>query len=231
MTINGTDIAVFGAMLLSKQVTNHDVVQVYDWMDGAASPVFSRSEQRFKDMTLTILLESASEAETESQFSALIRSLMNCTLVFDGLTKNYDCHFKGKAEPKRLTARAWLLEIELLCHRTYLPEVIVTANGVSMTSITSLGVVVSPCLITVTPTVDIAEFVIQGLNSEIRIRDLAAYKPHVIDGYLFRYLKDGMNDIGNYNAFEWLALPVGTTELIFSHTTANITIQYYPIFN
>jgi hypothetical protein len=231
MTINGTDIALFGAMLLSKQITNHDVVQIYDWLDGAASPVFSRTEQRFKDITLTILLESASEAETESQFSALIRSLMDCTLIFDGIAKNYDCHFKGKAEPKRLTARAWLLEIDLLCHRTYLPEVIVTANGISMKSITSLGALPSPCLITVTPATAITEFVIQGFNSEIRIRDLEANKPHVIDGYLFRYLKDGVNDIGNYNAFEWPALPIGTTELIFSHTTANITIQYYPIFN
>jgi hypothetical protein len=231
MTINGIDLSSFGAILLSKQVTNHDVVQVYDWLDGAANPVFSRSEQRFKDMTLTILLEATTEAETESQFSALIRSLMDCTLVFDGLSKRYDCHFKGKAEPKRLTARAWLLEIDLLCHRTYLPEVIITANSVGLKSITSLGAMQSPCLITVTPTVDIAEFVIQGFDSEIRIRDLAANKPHVIDGYLFRYLKDGVNDIGNYNDFEWPTLPVGTTELIFSHTTANVTVQYYPIFN
>jgi hypothetical protein len=231
MTINGTNIAVFGAMLLSKQVTNHDVVQIYDWLDGAASPVFSRTEQRFKDITLTILLEAASEAETESQFSALIRSLMDCTLVFDGLPKRYDCHFKGKTEPKRLTARAWLLEIDLLCHRTYLPEVIITANGIGMKSITSLGAMPSPCLITVTPTVAISEFVIQGFNSEIRLYNLAANKPHVIDGYFYRYLKDDVNDIGNYNAFAWPALPVGTTELIFSHTTANITIQYYPIFN
>ena len=231
MTINGIDIAVFGAILLSKQITNHDVVQIYDWLDGAASPVFSRSEQRFKDVTHIILLESATEAETESQFSALIRALMDCTLVFDGLSKRYDSCFKGKAEPKRLTARAWLLEIDLLCHRTYMPEVIVTANGVSIKSITSLGVMPSPCLITVTPTVAIAEFVIQGFDSEIRIRDLEANKPHVIDGYLFRNLKDGVNDIGSYNAFSWPALPIGTTELVFSHTTANITIQYYPIFN
>ena len=231
MTINGIDIAFFGATLLSKQITNHDVVQIYDWLDGASSPVFNRTEQRFKDITLTVLIETSTEVETESQFSALIRELKDCTVVFDGLSKQYDCHFKGKAEPKRLTARAWLLEIDLLCHRTYLPEVIVTANGVGLKSITSLGAMPSPCLITVTPTVDIPEFVIQGFNSEIQIRDLEANKPHVIDGYLFRYLKDGVNDIGNYNAFEWPTLPVGTTELVFSHTTANVTIQYYPIFN
>jgi hypothetical protein len=231
MTINGIDIASFEATLMSKQITNHDVVQIYDWLDGAPSPVFSRTEQRFKDITLTILIETNSEAETESQFSALIRAMRDCTLVFDGFTKHFDCHFQGKAEPNRLTTHAWLVELELLCHKTYLPEVIVTANGVGMESITSLGVVASPCLVTVTPTAAIAEFVIQGFESEIRLRNLVANKPHVIDGYLYRYLKDGVNDITNYDAFAWPVLLVGTTNLVFSHSTANITVQYYPIYN
>ena len=232
MTINGIDIASFGATLLSKQITNHDVVQIYDWLDGASSPVFSRTEQRFKDITLTVLIETSTEAETESQFSALIRELKDCTLVFDGLSKQYDCHFKGKVEPKRLTPNAWLVEMEMLCHRTYLPEVIVTANGVSHKIITNLGVLPAPCLITVTPSVAITEFVIYGLGTtDFRIRNLEANKPHVIDGYLYRYLKNGVNDIANYNAFEWPVLPTGTTDVIFSHSTANITIQYYPIYN
>ncbi|HAL73538.1 MAG TPA: hypothetical protein DCM45_00425 [Clostridiales bacterium] len=231
MTINEIDLASFGATLLTKQVSNHDVVQIYDWLDGASSPVFSRSEQKFKDITLTILLESSSESETESQFSTLIRALQTCTIAFDGLTKLYDCHFKGKAEPKHLNTCSWLVDIDLLCHKTYLPEAIITANGVCMKSITILGVQPSPCFITVTPTVDIAEFVILGFESDIRLQNLEANKPHVVDGYLYRYLKDGVNDIANLDAFAWPVLPVGTTNLIFSHTTANISIQYYPIFN
>lgn len=231
MTINQIDLSSFDATLLSKQITNHDVVQIFDWLDGAASPVFTRTEQRFKDITLTLLIETSSETETESQFAALIRALKDCTLTFDGFTKRFDCHFKGKAKPKHLTVNSWLVEIELLCHKTYLPEVIITANGVGMKSITSLGIVASPCLVTVTPPTAITEFVIQGFDSEIRLQNLEANKPHVIDGYLYRYLKDGMNDIANYDAFAWPALPVGTTDLIFSHATANITIQYYPIFD
>lgn len=231
MTINGTDIASFGGTLLAKSITNHDVVQVYDWLDGASSPVFSRSEQRFKDITLTILLEAASESEIESQFSAIIRAVQACTVVFAGLSKRYDCHFKGKAEPKRLNSCAWLVEIDLLCHKTYLPEVIVTANGVSMKSVTSLGSQPSPCLLTITPTVAIAEFVILGFESDIRLKNLEANKTHVVDGYLYRYLKDDLNDIANYDAFAWPVMPVGTINLIFSHTTAANTIQYYPIFN
>lgn len=232
MTINGIDLSIFGATLLSKQITNHDVVQVYDWLDGASSPVFSRTEQRFKDITLTILIESTSESETESQFSDLIRALETCTLVFDGLAKRYDCHFKGKAEPKRLTACAWLVEIDLLCHKTYLPEVTVNANNVGSVIITNAGALPAPCLITVTPTDAIAEFVIYGLSSgDIRFNNLEIDKTHLIDGYLYRYLKDGVNDIANFNAFGWPVMPVGTTELIFSHSSAAITIQYFPLFN
>lgn len=232
MTINGTDITAFGAALLRKSITNHDIIQIYDWLDGAASPVFSRSEQRFKDITLTFLIESSSEAETESYFSALILALKESVLVFDEFEKQYACHFKGKAEPKKLTDRAWLVEIDLLCHRTFLPEMVITANSVNHKIITSTGAMPSPCLITVTPSMAITEYVIYGLgSSDIRIKNLSANKPHVIDGYLFQYLKNGVNDIANYNAFEWPVLSIGTTDVMFSHTTANVTIQYYPIFN
>lgn len=231
MTINGIDLSTFSATLLSKQLTNHDVIQVYDWLDGASGPVFSRSEQQFKDISLTILIETSSESETESQFSALIRAIQACTVEFDDLPKRFDCHFKGKVEPKYLTARAWLVEVDLLCHKTYLPEVILTANEVSSKIVTSLGSQSSPCLITVTPTTDIAEFVILGFSSEIWIQNLEANKVHTIDGYLYRYLKDGANDIANYYAFTWPVLPIGTTNLIFSHSTTSITIQYHPILN
>lgn len=232
MTINGIDIASFGATLLSKTITNHDVVQIYDWLDGAASPVFSRTEQRFKDVTLTILLEAPSEAETEQHFSSLILALRDCVVAFSGMNKLHSCHFKGKAEPKRLTATAWLVEIELLCHKTYLPEVVVNANGVNHKIITSISALPSPAFITVTPSTSITEFVIYGMgSSEIRIKNLTVNMPHVIDGHLFRYLKSGVNDIANYNAFEWPVLPIGTTDVLFSHSTTTVTIQYFPIFN
>ena len=232
MTINGIDLSTFCATLLSKRITNHEVVQIYDWLDGASSPVFSRTEQRFKDITLTVLIESTSEAETENQFSDLILALKDCVVAFSGMDKLYSCHFKGKVEPKRLTATALLTEIELLCHKTYLPEVVITANSVSHQIITSTGSLPSPCRITVTPSVAITEFVLYELGtSDIRIRNLEAGKPHVIDGILYRYLKDGVNDIANYHAFEWPVLPVGTTDVIFSHATAHITIQYFPLFN
>lgn len=232
MTINGIDIASFGGTLLAKSITNHDIVQVFDWLDGASSPVFSRTEHRFKDIALTILLEAASESETEQQFSSLILAMRDCVVAFSGMSKLHSCHFKGKAEPKRLTATAWLVEIDLLCHKTYLSEVVVNANGVSHKIIISLGALSSPAFVTVTPSTAISEFVIYGLGAgDIRIKNLTANVPHMIDGYLFRYLKNGVNDIDNYNAFEWPILPAGTTDVLFSHSTAVVTIQYYPIFN
>lgn len=232
MTINGIEISVYGATLLSKKITNHDVVQVYNWLDCAAIPVFSRNEQRFKDITLTFLIESSSVSVTEGYFSALMLAMKDCVILFDELTKYFACHFDGKVEPKKLTARAWLVEIDLMCHKTYLPEVVITANGVGSKSITSTGVIPSPCLITMTPSVAITEYTISGLSStSIKIKNLTANKAHVIDGYLFRYLKDGGNDIANFDAFGWPVLPVGTTNVTFSHATANVTIQYYPLFN
>ena len=50
-------------------------------------------------------------------------------------------------------------------------------------------------LATMIISVAITEFVIYGLESaEIRIKNLTANVPHVIDGCLFLYLKGGTND-------------------------------------
>lgn len=232
MTINGTNVSAYGATLLGKQLTDHEVVQVYDWLDGATQPVYARSEQRFRELSLTFLIEGATETLTESYFAALMLQLKSCILKFDELAKYFAGHYEGTTEPEKINPKTWLVKVKVRCHKTYLPEVTETASGVTSKSITNTGTVPGECHITVTPTVAIAEFTITGLTgSPLKIRNLSANKAHVIDGYLFRYLRDGANDIADFDSFAWPVLPVGTTAVTFSHSTATVQIRYYPRFS
>lgn len=231
MTINGIDISVYGATLLGKQIGNHEVVQVYDWLEGASAPVYLRTQQRFKTINLSLLLESATEAQTEQYFISLMQASRNSTIQFDDLDKRFACHFEGAAEPQRIALGVWIVELELSCYRTFLPDITESATGALSKTIANTGTVPSGCIVTVTPTLAIAEYTITGLSSTpIKIKNLSANKPHVIDGVTYRYLKDGANDIGNYSAFEWPMLKPGSSTITFSHSTVTVLIQYAPAF-
>lgn len=232
MLVNGVDISTFSATLLGKKIGNHEVVQVVDWLEGAGAPIYLRTQQRFKAIRLSLLLESSTDAQTEQNFSNLLLALRKCTLTFADFDKRFDCHFEDTTEPTRIAPGAWILELELLCSRTYLPEITDTASGVLSKSITNPGTVPSGCIVTITPTVPIAEFTLTGLSSApIKVKNLSAGKPHVIDGLTYRYLKDSGNDIANYSAFEWPVIQNGTTNILFSHSTASVSIWYAPGFS
>lgn len=231
MQINGIDILAYCATLLSKQFGNHEVIQVYDWFDSAMAPVYLRSAQRFRSIKIMLLVEASSESQTEQYTSNLTLALRKCTLTFADLDKRFDCHFEGAVEPTRITPGVWILELELSCSKTYLPEVTETASGVLNKSIMNPGTIPSGCIVTITPTGTIAEFTLTGLSSApIKVKNLSANKPHVIDGVTFRYLKDGGNDIANYSAFEWPMIPAGTTNVLFSHSTVIVSIKFSPSF-
>jgi hypothetical protein len=88
--------------------SNLEVAKFLIGWTGLRAREFSRLSQRFKDITLTVLIESTSEAETESQFSALSLALKDCVVSFSGMSKAYSSHFKGKADPNGSTlARGW----------------------------------------------------------------------------------------------------------------------------
>lgn len=231
-TINGIDIATYGCTLLTKALPSHEVKNVYDWLDGAPAPVYHRQDQLFRDLQLVLLLEASTVQQAESYFASLMLQLRSCVVKFDDLGKYFAARFDGAVNPERITGRVWKLSITLKCYKTYLPEVTETATGVGSKSVTNTGSIPAECYITVTPVGNIAEFTITGLSaSPIKLKNIVAGQPHVLDGYLYRYLRNGANDIANLDAFAWPVLPVGTTSVTFSHSTVTVQIKYYPKFN
>lgn len=232
LTINSTDISTHAAKLIDRKFSNHEVINVYDWLDGASSPVHMRDYQTFKDISITLLISSTSDAEAIVKADKLIELCKHSVLKFSDISFFFSCHFEGKFEMEKLKNGVLKLVINLMCNKTYLPEVTTTAAGVDTVAIANSGTLASEMYISITPTEDISEFTITGLSATpIKVQNLTADKPHVIDGYTYKFLADGANDIGNYNAFEFPVLPTGTTNVGFSHTTANVVLKYYPKFN
>lgn len=232
LTINSTDITTYSAKLIDRKFSNHEVINVYDWLDGAPAPVYMRDYQTFKDLSITLLITTTTDADAIGKADKLLELCKHGVLKFSDITTYYSCHYEGKSELEKLKNGVVKLEISLMCYKTYLPEVTTTATGVATVAIANSGTLTSEVYISITPTEAISEFTITGLSATpIKVLNLTAAKTHIIDGYTFRYLADGANDIANYNAFEFPVLPTGTTNVGFSHTTATVVIKYYPKFN
>jgi len=231
-TINGSAFSTYSAKLIEYKFTNHDVIQVYDWLEGSASPVYMRNYNRFKDLELTILVTETTDALAETKMNLLVQQLKSCLIVIDNISKTFACHFEGKIQPERLKYGVWKFTASLACYKTYGTEVTETSTNSTSKSVTNSGTLASPMYITIVPSTNLSTFTITGLTSSpIVLSNLTSGVTYTIDGYTYRYLEAGANDIANYGAFEFPVLPVGTTSIGFSTNTQVVTLKYYPLFN
>ena len=230
-TINTKDFNTFSATVIERNLTNHDVVQIYDWLEGADQPIYMRESSKFKDMELIVVIRTTTDADAEVKVNLLISELKKCTIKFDDLPHYYDCHFEGKISKEKLFNGIFKLNISLACYRTRGDQVQVTANKVASTLIDYSGTLPTPVRLTVVPTVLIPSFEITGLSGEpLILFNLAAGSTYVVDGEKYTVTENGASSIVSYPNYEFPILPNGMTTVRFNDTTANVTIQYYPKF-
>jgi len=232
MVINNINITTMGATLIDRNFTNHEVINVNEWLEGSPSPLFLRSYDRYKNMELVFLLEAASDEAMFNNMDTLVRHLKMATFKFDDITHLYDAHMEGAAAMEKLTNGKFKISVSLLVRRTYLPEVAVAANALSAKSITNAGSVETPIKLVIVPTGNLVTYTITGLTKEsLVLKNLLVGNTYTVDGYNFKYTKNADNDIANFSSFEFPKLAIGQTTVGFSSTAANVTINYFPQFN
>lgn len=74
------DISALGATLIDRTITNNEIVTVNDWLDGATHPTFVRQQDKFKTITLVLLIGAGSEE----------KNMESCSTLLD--------YFKGESE-------------------------------------------------------------------------------------------------------------------------------------
>lgn len=230
MKINGNNISKYGATLLEKKISNHEVIMIHDWLDGAAAPVFHREQSKYKDILLTMLLQEDTEEKIMENFDSLIAELKTATLKFDNLNFYYDVKFIGKVEPEKLNNTNYKVQFILLCYKTYEEELSKTIST-DRDNICNPGTLKSPVWIEIKPTTDIETFTIDGLTKKpIALKDLVGGAVYVIDGYTSRFLKNGANDIRNFDGFEFPTLQPKDNNILLSEAV-EMNVKFYPYFN
>lgn len=232
MLINNNNITTYGATLINRSFTNHEVVNINEWLEGASEPLFLRSYERFKELNIELLLTAANDEANLANVDKITQQLKRFTIKFDDLTFYFDGHMEGSVEVEKLNPTTMRLAATLAVHKTYKAEITQTANAVASKTFTNTGSLASPAYITIVPTANIATYTITGLSaSPIVLKNLVSGSTYIVDGYTYRFLRNGASDIKNFAGFEFPVVKVGSNSVGFSSTSANVTIKYFPKFN
>lgn len=215
MLIGDVNISSYNATLIEREFTNHEVISINDWLDGAPSPVFLREYDRYKNIDLTFLVEAATEQIMINSISAMLQKLKRETIKFADLDYFYDIHMEGVADIKKVTLKAYTVGVNLLAHRTHKGQVTIIKNAFSNGDfiINNPGVKPVPLFITLESTDRTASGItLEGFTKDpIVFPSIPKGTTYTVDGIGMRFLKNGANSINDYNLFEFPMVPVGQT--------------------
>ena len=100
--INNVANTAFKAKLLDRQINSNEVITIDDWLDGAIQPTFVRQQEKFKEITMVVLIEGTNEEDAYKMFSKLTRELSFGELKFDDMSLTFKVMINGAVSPNRL---------------------------------------------------------------------------------------------------------------------------------
>lgn len=225
MLIGDINISSYNATLIEREFTNHEVVSINDWLDGAPSPVFLREYDRYKNIDLTFLVEGATEQIMMDSIGAMLQKLRRETIKFADLDYFYDIHMEGVADIKKVALKAYTVGVNLLAHRTHKGQVTIIKNAFSNGAlvVNNPGVKPVPLFITLESTDRTASGItLEGFTKDpIVFPIIPKGRTYTVDGIGMRFLRNGASRISDYNLFEFPMVPVGRTEV-----NNNVLIKY-----
>jgi len=231
-TLNNTFLSPFNAKLIDRQFTSHEVVNVNDWLEGSHKPIFFREYSRYKNLSLTFLINAGTDATMESNFSALVEFFKFATIKFEDMDKYFDVHLEGTTSLEKLKDGVAKFTVDLLCHKTYGLEKITHVSNVVNVNLMNWGDMKAPINIEITPLATVSQLEIQGLTKlPLKLNYLNVGNVYLVDSVNYKYTNNGINEIFNFDSFEFPFLPKDGANVMLSDPNVDIKFIYQPRFN
>lgn len=187
----------------------------------------------------TLELKCGFNADTYKELQDLIGnftlSLSKATLKLDDLDINMDVAYsenrvENDAIENDLTDRWYeVVTYELIVISKYGDEIIFNNNMATSGSITLNSNRDTPCIIEITPTIDMIDIKIEGLSVDpIIINGLEMSKTIIVDGENRKVTLNGANAFSKTDMWQYPLLESGFNNIKFSRDKCNINIRYKP---
>lgn len=233
MLVNKKDIASFNAKLIDRTITSNEVVTINDWLDGAIQPTFIRQQEKFKQISIKLLVEANSEMEAAVIISNLNKEFKYAEIVFKDIPSfTYKVFLSGVTTPNRLRQGVFEVEYNLKSGYGMGAEKIVSRQSGYPAQFEeyNTGTAETPCVIEITPTVNFVTLTLEGFTDKsITVKNLVSGQKVVIDGEQNTITVGGKDNFSNYDAWAFPSLLPGKNLLkVSTNTGYNMVIKYKP---
>ena len=228
--INNVANTAFKAKLLDRQINSNEVITIDDWLDGAIQPTFVRQQEKFKEITMTVLIEGSNEEDAYKMFSKLTRELSYGELKFDDMSLTFKVMINGAVSRKRLNPN--VCEVSYKLKRSYgmaqEQKVNREAGAADTFTINNGGTAETPCIIEITPTQSISSLTFEGFTDKpFTVKNIVSGQKVVINGETNAILTNGQNGFKNFDGWSFPSLIPGANNLKASSTLGySMVIKY-----
>lgn len=235
MTIDGIDIAVFGARQHNVTFDHNAIGNDSEWQDGAVLPFLRKNMVGFKSLTVRVIVKGEDREEIVRNTSRLLGALMKPVDI--GL-EDYNHRFKGILKTYKKTELAMkrfhALELSFDCYEY---GETVKKSGTGSILIFNDGNIESPCRLTVMPAASSNYSTITGISRgskdgeelAVTIAEMTAGKEIVLDGINGIFTLDGSPDSG-IDIWTLPSLKPGLNEIVCSAGQAYMTCELMPMY-
>ena len=228
--INNVANTAFKAKLLDRQINSNEVITIDDWLDGEIQPTFVRQQEKFKDMTIVVLIEGSNEEDAYKMFSKLTRELSYGELKFDDMSLTFKVMINGAVSPNRLKPNVFEVSYQLKSSYGMAGEQKVNreAGAAATFTINNLGTAETPCIIEITPTQNISSLTFEGFTDKpFTVKNIVSGQKVVINGEANAILMNGQNGFKNFDGWSFPSLIPGANNLKVSSTLGySMVIKY-----
>ncbi|HAT4226321.1 TPA: phage tail protein [Clostridium perfringens] len=229
MLINNSSAnAKYNMVLNEKKISPSKTSSNLQWLKGALTPVLLEKETKFCDIECKFTMEANTEDEFWQKFSEFNKDTIECILKFDDINMLYKCYIQGAKEPTRITPYNWEFTCNWIGYK-YKNEIVVNIRKELSKTIDVKGNLKTPCILEVTPSVDLIDLKLDGLaNDPIIIKNLKQGKKIIIDSKEGTVTEEGKNKFSDTDFWEFPFLMPGTNTITLSKNNCDVTIKYEP---
>ena len=235
MRVNGIDISAFSAKQLRYEIEHREVESQSEWPAALETPVMKKGAKGFKTITVSVAVYGkGKEAVILNRSNLLAIMYEKLELELDGYSNHFECILD------KITVKE---AIKRKCHEVTLKFIGYEFGTEISTSITGTVKTISvkgndetPCIVEITPSVDLASVDIDGVaynyisedKETITVRNLKAGKKVIINGEDCTVLQDGMNKFADADLWEFPVLKPGTNTISCSSDKCTVVRKYKP---
>lgn len=235
MKVNGIDISIFSAKQLRYEIEHREVNSQSEWPAALETPAMEKSTKGFKTITVAVAVYGKGKEDVIHNRSDLLAIMYEkLELELDGYSNRFECVLDKITVKEAIKRKCHEVTLNFIGYE-FGKEISINMTN-TIKSITVKGNDEAPCIVEITPSVDLASVEIDGIaynrisgeKETITIRNIKAGKTVIINGEDCTVLQEGLNKFADADMWEFPVLKPGTNTISCSSDKCAVTLKYKP---